>query len=131
MLEEWRKYESEAKLHRVTSVFGLIIGVVNVILMVYEAFIFLLGWEIPQALKPYEDFMGGHLLLLGWGILGIAGVFIAPPKAPDEEINISKIPKEEGKKRDLSEDDDWIKHSTTVTEPYSSIFGTEPSTHQD
>ncbi len=127
-LEEWKRYESEAKLHRVASILGLIIGVTNVILMVYEAFIFLLGWKIPPALKPYEELMGGHLLLLGWGILGVAGVLIAPPQAPDEELK--SIPKEVERK-DLFENDDWDRYSTTVREPYSSIYGMEPSTHQD
>jgi len=128
ILEEWKKYESEVKFHRVASVFGLIIAVADIILMVYEAFVFLLGWKLPPALKPYEELMGGHLLFLGIGILGAAGVLIDPPQAPDEK---AKIPKEEVKRKDLFENDDWDRYSTTVREPYSSIYGMEPSTHQD
>jgi hypothetical protein len=129
-LEEWKKYEDEVKFHRVASIFGLTIAVADIILMVYEAFIFILDWKLPAVLKPYEELMGIHLLF-GWVIvLGAAGVFVDPPLSPDEKTKF-QTPEEEVRRKDLFKDDDRDKYSTTVREPYSSIYGMEPSTHRD
>jgi hypothetical protein len=128
-LEEWKKYEDEVKLHKVASIFGLIIAVTNIILMIYEAFIFILDWKLPPALKPYEELMGGHLLFLGIGILGIAGVLIDPPSAPDEEKTF-KTQHITGNEQQSS-DSDEITLAAAGIEPYASIYGMKPSTHRD
>jgi len=127
-LDEWKKYEAEAKFHRIGSVFGLILAIANIALMTYEAFIFLAGWKLPATLKPYEDLLGMHLLF-GVIVIGVAGVFIDPPQAPDEKAE-PQIQEEKEEERRRLMDDDRQDYSTTVREPYSSIFGMEPSTHR-
>jgi len=70
--------------------------------------------------KPYEDFLGMHLLF-GVIVIGVAGVFIDPPQAPDEKAE-PQIQEEKEEERRRLMDDDRQDYSTTVSEPESSIW---------